>query len=450
MNSLVRLVLPDVQDLLKEGTQAEIATALAPFHSADIADLIEELADDEAQTLLLGLSAEQRVDTFEHLEPDQQVRLADLVGSDAIAGIVEEMSPDDRADLMNSLPADAVSGLMARLSAEDAKDVAVLRNYDQETAGGRMTSEFVRLSVDMTAAEAIERIREEAPDAETILALYVLGADERIQGVLSLTRLILAPPTTPVSEIMYTNPISVPVDSDQEKVVQQLRHYDFVAMPVVDGQGKMVGIVTHDDALDVAMEEQTEDLQKMAGVEPLQAPYFATSVGTLIRKRATWLMVLFGAGLIAGTVLKGFDEILERNKALIFFLPLIIAAGGNSGSQSATLVIRGLAVGEMKSSDWWLIARRELVSGLALGGLLGVLGLMTAWVWNVQLVGPTVCLTLVAIVTAGSLLGSLLPIGLQNAGIDPAITSSPMVAALVDILGILFYVTIAGILLLQP
>lgn len=445
--SIARLVLPEVRELLLEGSQADIAHALAPFHSADIADLIEELEDEEACLLLLGLADEQQTETFEQLQLNEQVRLVLVIGAEDIAPIVSRMASDDRADLVNELPPDVLPALLTRLPAEEAKDVVLLANYGDETAGGRMTSEFLRLQPDMTASQAIERIREQASDKETIFALFVLGGNDQLLGVVSLEKLILAPVDTLIREIMYDNPISLPVSADQETVARSLGHYDFLAMPIVDAEGKMVGIVTHDDAHDITVEEQTEDAEKMAGVEPLQAPYFATSVLTLVRKRAFWLGILFVAGLAAGSILKGYEDILERTMALIFFLPLIIAAGGNSGSQSATLVIRGMAVGEMKISDWWRVAGRELISGLALGSMLGVFGVTTAWLWGKEAVAVTVMLTLIAIVTVGSLLGSLLPMGLARVGIDPAITSSPMVAALVDILGILIYVSIAALLI---
>lgn len=447
-NSIVRLVLPDVQELLREGSQQDVGEALAPFHSADIADLIEELEGDDAKRLLLGLSPEQRVEVFEQLEPGLQVELFEQLPPEEGARIVSDMAADDRADLIGELPGEVVSRVLGSLSAEEAKDVATLVNYEEETAGGIMTSEFVRLSPDMTVSEALERVREQATSKETIYALYVLDDQHRLLGVVSLSQLVLTRPReATVGEIMYDNPISVSVGTDQETVMRQLRHYDFLAMPVLDDQGRMVGIVTHDDALDVAVEEATEDAQLMGGVEPLEAPYFATGVLTLVRKRAVWLTVLFVAGLGAGSILRGYEHLLEREMALIFFLPLIIAAGGNSGSQSATLVIRGLATGEMTLRDWWRVGKRELASGLLLGLLLGALGVVVSNLWGKGAVASTVLLTLVAIVTVGSLLGSLLPLGLARLGIDPAITSSPLVAGLVDILGILIYVLVAGVLL---
>ncbi|RMG10245.1 MAG: magnesium transporter [Planctomycetota bacterium] len=449
MNSLVRLVLPDVQDLLREGGPEDIAAALAPFHSADIAELIGELTDDEASRLLLGLAPQQQVEAFEQLPLPQQLRLVNAVGPEHMLHIIEAMSSDDRADLVGALPGELAARFLERLPAEEAKDVAHLANYPEETAGGIMTSEFVRLSPNMTVAEATERVREQASSMEQVYALYVLDDEGHLQGVVSLAKLVLSPATKTVGEVMYPNPISCSVDDDQETVMRKLRHYDFIAIPVLDAEGRMVGIVTHDDALDVAIEEADEDAQRMGALEPLQEAYFATNLVTLVRKRATWLILLLMAGLVAGSILRGFQATLQRTVALIFFLPLIAASGGNSGSQSATLVIRALAVGDMTPSDWLKVVRRELASGLALGVLLGFFGVGVAMVlvddW--QHVAPTVWLTLVCVVTAGSLLGSLMPLALARIGVDPAITSTPLVAGMVDILGILTYVLIAGLIL---
>ncbi|MGE0711031.1 MAG: magnesium transporter [Planctomycetota bacterium] len=446
-NSLVRLVLPDVQELLQQAKPEEISGALEPFHSADIADLLEELEEPEAVRLLLNLEPELQVETYEQLEVPDQVRVFGAVGAEGMARIVEGMSADDRADLLNNLPDELGAGLLSGLSAPEAKDAALLATYGEDTAGGIMTSEFVRLSPEMTASEAIARVRAQATSKETIFALYVLDPKDRLVGVCSLARLILAPDEAKVADVMYPHPISMPVDSDQEAVAGGLRHYDFLAMPIVDADGRMVGIVTHDDAFDVVLEEQTEDVQKMAGVEPLEAPYFETALLMLVRKRLIWLTLLLGAGMVAGTLLKGFQATLQKVIALTFFLPLIIAAGGNSGAQSATLVIRGMAVGEMSTQDWPRVARRELVSGLLLGTLLGALGFAMAHLLGQPSVSLTIFLTLIGSVTTGSLLGSLLPMFLARNGIDPAITSSPLVAGLVDIVGIVIYFSIARFVL---
>lgn len=450
MNALTRLVLPDVVDLLREGRAAEIADALGNFHSADVADLIEKLDDADARALLLALPAELRVQTFEQLEEPARLRLVEVLGAQAVS-IVREMSADDRADLVSALPDEQAQALLEQLPAAEREEIEQLVEYPEYTAGAIMTTDFVVIRPDMSAQQAIEHLRQAPPSrAETIYALYVLDEERRLLGVASLEKLVLAAPETPVTEVMYKNPISLPVDLEQEAVVQALGHYDFLALPVVDGQGRMVGIVTHDDVLDVAMEEADEDAQLLGAVQPLEAPYFETAFLTFVRKRAVWLSVLFVAGLVAGTILREFEETMQRTVALIFFLPLIIASGGNSGAQSATLVIRGLAVGEMRPTDWLRIVRRELGTGLALGTLLGTFGVAVAATWGIpdwQRVAATVWLTLIGIVAVGSLLGGSLPLLMARLGIDPALVSTPLVACLVDILGILIYVLVAGLVI---
>lgn len=452
INALVRLVLPDVQDLLREGTPEDIRKALEPFHAADVAELVEQLEDPEAARLIDALDLQRRVEVFEQLDTHQCVRLVKLLGPERVATTVARMASDDRADLMGELDTELGQRLLLALPPEERKDVARLVTYPEGTAGAIMTSDFVSLTPDETAREAIEHIRQVARRRETIYALYVNAPDGRLLGACSLEGLILSPPDKKVREIMFP-PISVRVDQDQEEVVATLRHYDFLAVPVVDQDGKMLGIVTHDDALDVAIEEAEEDAQLMGAVQPLPDTYFETPFLTIVRSRAIWLSVLFSTGLIAGGILRHFEATLQATVALIFFLPLIIAAGGNTGAQSATLIIRGLATEEVKLSDVWRILRREVASGLTLGALLGSYAFLVAFVWvggDWAGIAATVLVTLVCVVTGGSLLGSLMPLAMARVGVDPAITSGPLVTCLVDILGILIYVLVAGAILGLP
>lgn len=446
MNSLVKLMLPDVIELLAEGSETEIAEAFGKFHAADIAEVLAELEDEPGVKLLLALAGEQQIETFEHLEHHDQVRLARSAGPERMAPIVAKMAPDDRADFVGALPPTMTSGVIKRLPIAERKVQDLLAVYDEETAGGIMTSEYVALRPDMTVQQAIDHVRKVAAERETIYALYVIDTGKLV-GVVTMRQLILEDPQRLIRDVMIEDPIAMPPNVDQESVVEQLGHYDFVAMPIVDAKGQMLGIVTHDDVLDVAVEEATEDAQMMGGLEPLEDTYMATALLTLVRKRATWLTVLFIAGLGAGSVLRHFQNTLQHTVTLIFFLPLIIASGGNSGSQSATLVTRGLATGDVDLTDWFRIVRRELASGMMLGCLLGGLGCVASaflGVPNWQRVAATVWLTLIAIVTCGSLLGSLLPIGLKRVGLDPAITSAPLVSGLIDIVGIWIYVHVAN------
>lgn len=452
INALVRLVLPDVQDLVREGSPEDIRKALEPFHPADIASLVERLEDGDAARLVDALDLQTRVWVFEQLETAQCVRLVKLLGPEKVATTVARMASDDRADLITELEPELAQQLLASLPPEERRDVDRLVKYPEETAGAIMSSDYVALSPEETAREAIEHIRQVARRRETIYALYVVDPQARLQGAVSLETLILSPPDKKVRELMIP-PISVRVDADQESVVETLRHYDFLAVPVVDNDGKMLGIITHDDALDVALEEATEDAQLMGAVQPLEGTYFETSFVQIVRARAVWLTVLFVTGLVAGGILRHYEHTLQSTVALIFFLPLIIASGGNTGAQSATLIIRGLATGEVKLTDVGRILRRELASGFTLGALLGFYAVAVAFLWGKADWAPialTVWVTLVCVVTGGSLLGSLMPLAMAKVGVDPAITSSPLVTCLVDIFGILIYVLIAGAVLGLP
>jgi magnesium transporter len=452
MNALVRLVLPDVQDLLREGTPDDIRKALQPFHAADIAELVEKLDDPEAGRLVEALDLQHQVYVLEQLDAPQCARLVRLLGPEKVAPAVARMASDDRADLVAELEPELGQKLLALLPAEERQEVTQLVTYPEGTAGAIMSADHVALSLDETAKEAIEHVRQVARRRETIYALYVVDPDGRLQGAVSLETLILSPAEKKMRDIMIP-PISVPVDADQEAVVKTLRHYDFLAVPVVDPNGKMLGIVTHDDALDVAIEEADEDAQLMGAVKPLGASYFETGFVSIVRARALWLTVLFFVELIGGSILRNSEEVLKGSAlALMFFLPLITASGGNSGSQSATLVIRGLAVGDIKTSDWWRILRRELACGLVLGGLLGVYAIVVASVWGIGTewtkIAATVLATLVCVVTGGSLLGSLMPLAMARVGVDPAITSSPLVTCTVDVLGIVILMSVAWAILI--
>ncbi len=450
--ALVRLVLPDVQDLLREGTADDVAAALAPFHPADVAELIGQLDDEQAAQLVLGLEPQKRTDVFELLEVPLAARLLERIGPKELAPTVAAMASDDRADLVAALPDALEAQVMAAMPAEDREEALELAGYPEGTAGAIMTADYVHLSPDETARDAIEHIRQVARKRETIYATYVVDQDERLLGAVSLETLILAPPDETLREIMIP-PIYGKVDDDQEAVVEKLRHYDFLALPIVDAAGIMQGIVTYDDAYDVAEEEATEDAHLMGGVSPLPAPYFETSLPNIVRARALWLSILFFTELFGGSILRQFEHTLERVVALVFFLPLIIASGGNSGAQSATLVIRGLAVGDVEPKDVWRIVRRELASGLTLGALLGLYGIGVATLWGLDdapKIAVVVLVTLVAVVVGGSLLGSLMPLLMVRLKIDPAITSSPLVTCLVDVLGILVYVLVAGAVFPPP
>jgi magnesium transporter len=444
MQPVARLILPEIKDLLASPDLDELQATLEHLHPADIADLIQELDDQEARQLFMAVPEAERTAVFEHLEEEHQERLLNLVGPAALGPVLEEMASDDRADFLQSLPSKVAETLIRGLPREEQRDVASLVQYPEQTAGAIMTSEFAAVPVEATVAQALDHLRRVAPHRETIYYVYVTDPERHLLGVLSLKDLVLADPETPVAEIMEKDVISVPVDMDQEDVASEMAKYDFLAMPVVDPQNRLVGIITHDDIIDVIEEETTEDTQRIGAVTPLTEGYLQTGFWPMVRKRGVWLGLLFLAEMVTGAALHHFEETIRNLAILVAFMPLINSSGGNAGSQSAVLVIRSLAVGDVQLRDWARIMWRETWTGLALGVFLAIIGMVRALLWNT---GPGVALvvgvTLVCIVLWGSLLGALLPLLMRRVGLDPAAASSPFVASLVDISGVLIYFSIA-------
>ncbi len=448
MNDVTRLILPEVRELAAEGDAAGLREALDQVHPVDIADLIANLEDAQAAQLLQALPERRRVLVFEHLEEMDQTRLLAALGREKMIHIIEEMSADDRADFIQSLPERTAESLLPLMAQADRNDVRRLTAYAEDTAGAVMTTEYASLPADVTVGEALQRLRQIAPDKETIYYVYITDPERHLLGYTTLRELVLARPTQTIREVRRQPLISMPVDADQEDVARALERYDFLAIPIVDSGNRLVGIVTYDDVIDVIEEEATEDAQRMGAVEPLDTPYLRAGFWQLAWRRGAWLMLLFAATLLSGAALRRYEGTLERILSLVFFLPVIVAAGGNSGSQSATLVVRSLAVGEIRTTDWLRVLRREAVMGLTLGLTLGLLGYLVAAAWDsTALVSLAVGFTLVAIVLTGSLSGALLPLAFQALRFDPGVASSPFVASVVDIVGIVLYFSIAHALL---
>ncbi|MBD3334347.1 MAG: magnesium transporter [Candidatus Eisenbacteria bacterium] len=449
MQPLAQLILPEVRSLLERGDVEELRDTLEHLHPADIANLIEQVDDEPARTLFLACSLDQRVDIFEHLEENQQERMLGIIGAKGIIPIVEEMASDDRADFLQSLPKKLADALVQELSQAEQRDVAALVKYPEKTAGAIMTSEVATVPVDTTVADALAHLRKVAPHREMIYYIYVTDQHGHLLGVLSLKDLVLAEPGADVKEIMKPDVISLPVDTDQEIVANELARYDFLAMPILDERGRIVGIVTHDDVIDVFEEETTEDAHMMGAVAPLEETYIHARFWEVFRKRGLWLTLLFFAMMFSGTALRHYEDMVVAVPALVIFIPLIISTGGNAGSQSATLVIRALAVGDVELRDWAQVMWREFRTGISLGVLMGLVGVARALLWNTSGgVALVVGFTLVGIVLWGAVVGGLLPLGLRRVGLDPAIASSPFVASVVDVSGIIFYFSIAQIIAL--
>jgi magnesium transporter len=443
------LLGPELRDALQNNPE-ELLALLEEIHPEDLADLVDQLPEDLAAKFLKKLPAEDAAEIFERLEDETQEALVEEMGPESVAQIAAEMAPDDRAELLETLPeqaSEAVLQSLERVDPEAAEEVAQIDKWPEKSAGRLMTPNFVSVPLGGTVGEAMKALRE-ALEAETIYYVYTVTAAHRLHSVASLRDLLRAEPGVPLEEVATENVISVTPTMDQEDVARRMAKYDLTAMPVVDDRGAFLGIITVDDVIDVLTEEQSEDVQKLGGVEPIEAPYFATSFFTFIRKRAFWLMVLFVGEFFTGTALRSYDKVLEAVTALSFYVPLLVSTGGNSGGQSSSLIIRGMAVGEIKMNDWWRVLVREVSQGAVLGLILAVVGVFRVMLWNDGIrLAIVIGVTLIGIVIMGCSVGSMLPFLLRRAGFDPATSSAPFIASLVDVLGILIYFNVAKILL---
>ena len=370
---------------------------------------------------------------------------------------MRQLPPDDAADLCQAVPPESRDALLRLLDEPTRREVSALLAYAEDEAGGLMSPRYVRLRPDMSVDEAIKYLRRAARErAETIYYIYVLAADQRLLGVVSFRELFGAPAERTVRDVMRTDVRTVREDLDQEAVANVMAESKLMAVPVVDEQGRIKGIVTVDDIVDVVREEATEDIQKIGGSAALDAPYLEVGVFELVRKRAGWLTVLFLGQLLTATAIAYYEDAIARAVVLALFIPLIISSGGNSGSQASTLVIRALATDEVRLRDWWRVFVREIATSFLLGLILGAIGLMRVVFWPTRetlygehffLIGITVAVSLLWIVVWGSIAGSMLPFALQRAGLDPASASAPFVATLVDVTGLVIYFSFASLLL---
>jgi len=448
---LASLLGPDIKQLLKEDPDA-LSGLLDELHAEDLADIISELEPDEAAELLARLPAEDAAPIFERLDEHEQGELVEQMPPQSVAEIASEMSSDNRADLFSLLPEAVGEQLFEALQKFDpaaAQEVREIEKWPETSAGHLMTTDFVAVSPRMHVSEAMEIVRKRARERdEFVYTVYAID-ENRLAGVASLRDLLVADPEHQIVEVMRTHIISVPPTMDQEEVARRMAKYDLNVIPVVADDGRILGIITIDDIVDVLVQEQTEDVQRIGGVEPLDVPYFQTSMLTFIRKRAGWLIVLFIEEFFTQTALRHYDPIMEAVKGALLYVPLLISAGGNSGSQSSTLVIRGLALSEIKLSDWWRILFREAGMGVVLGLIIAVIAMGRVMMYPDQsfLFALTIGLTVLFIIFAGCTVGSMLPIVLKRLGIDPATSSTPFIASLVDTMGVVIYAHVAMVVM---
>ena len=403
------------------------------------------LPADDGDDFFLSLSTRDQAELLMELRPGARRRWVRLLPPDDAADLVQELDPEDRT---------AVAELLDPVT---RREVSALLAYEEDEAGGLMSPRFARLRPEQTVDEAIAYLRRQARRRlEAIYYVYVLDAEQRLRGVVSFRELFAAPGDALISDIMETELVTVPEHMDQESVSLLLTENDLLAVPVVDAQWRLMGIVTLDDIVDVVQEEATEDIQKAGAVEALDAPYFDVSVPEMVRKRGVWLVVLFISEMLTTTAMAYYEDEVARAVVLATFVPLMISSGGNTGGQASTLVIRAMAMQEVRLRDWWRVLRRELAAGLLLGLVLGLIGLLRVVLWpqrserfgeHFLLVGITVAVSLVWIVMWGAIAGSMLPFVLRRLGLDPASASAPFIATLVDVTGLVIYFSVASVVL---
>ena len=442
-----RSLLPEVQDAL--GRDPDRARELLlGVHPADIADLLLELPDPESSALFQALEGRDRVESFEHLEPEQQEALLERLGHRIMVQVLDDMSSDDRADLFKHMPEQMRETWLPLLAQAERNDVKRLIEFPEGCAGSVMSTEYASVRPTMTVSQALEHLRRVAPKRETVYTVYVIDDERRLVGTISLLELITCPPGRLVEEVMRRDPLAVHADEDREDLARTVAKYDFLAIPVVDSEDRLLGIVTHDDVIDVLEAEHDEDLQLAAAIAPTEVPYTRSSMGLLFRKRIVWLLVLLIAGFLSSAVIAAFEASLEAVVALSFFIPVLIGSGGNTGSQSATLVIRALATHDLQLRSWLYVLAKELGVGLLLGAALGAAMFLWSFLWpEARHIAPVVGLTMVVLVLWANLIGGLMPLLLRKIGIDPAVASAPLITTLVDATGLLLYFTIAVLIL---
>lgn len=432
-----------IQRYLDDKNEGKLKLLAEELHPSVTTDVLEEFSIKDVDYVLELLSPRTRADLFGYFSRERQVHLVAEMNEKAAVELITFLSHDERVDLLGELPDERKDALIKKLAQREREDVLRLESYEEGTVGAIMTSDYLVLSPEMTTAEALETIRREAPDAETIYYAYVLDKQRHIAGVLSLKHLILAKPNSRVETFMRRNVISLHTRAPVEEAVRELRKSDLIALPVLDREGKMVGIVTHDDIHDVQEEEATEDFHRMAAAPGLVALNMrGATLMQMVQKRLPWLLVLVFVNIFSGAGLAFFEGTIEAVVALVFFLPLLIDSGGNAGSQSATLMVRALAVGDVRLRDWFYFLRREIGIALMMGLIMGLAVSMVAF-FRAPEIMLVVALTMVCTVMVGSLIGMLLPFLLTRFKMDPATASAPLITSLADISGVLIYFGIA-------
>ena len=459
---LGHLLKPECEELIRQKDWAALRIAVSELDPADIAEVLDDLPPEDSGLIFRVLPRALASRAFEYLPLDQQTEIVQTLKSDTLASILDGMSPDDRTRLFEELPAEVTRRAIEQLSPEDLRIARQLLGYPEGSAGRVMTPRYLKISPGITARDALDVIRKNRNNTETLNVVFLVDAAGRLMEEITLAALVLAEPEQKVEDIQTRPLVSIEAKADRDTIVSAFEKYDRTALPVTDSDGMMLGLITVDDVLDVAEEQATEAIHNLGGTEALDTPYMDTSLFEMVRKRGGWLSILLVGEMFTTTAMSHFDEELQRAAVLVLFLPLIISSGGNSGSQATSIIIRALALKEISLRSWAVVLSRELRSGILLGSILALIGMSRILLWEVlhhyglisvsygehyMLVALTVGASLIGVVTFGTIAGSMLPIILRWIGFDPAKASAPFVATLVDVTGIVIYFTVAASIL---
>jgi magnesium transporter len=456
------LLAPEIKSLIDTRNFGGLRELFREWPPADVAEVILDLPEDEQVIIFRVLPAALAADVFEYIGVEEQQKLLRAMAHEQVGAILNEMSPDDRTALLEELPSAAARQLIRLLTPEERHVATALLGYPEDSVGRLMTPDFIQVKEDWTVQHVLDYVRQYGRDSETLNFVYVVDERGKLIDDVRMREFLLRPLTAKVSDIRDQSFVALNVGDSQQDALNVFRKYDRAALPVIDSSGVLVGIVTADDMLDVAEKEATEDIQKFGGMEALEEPYMRIPVWRMVRKRAGWLVILFLGEMLTATAMANYQQELAKALVLALFLPLIISSGGNSGSQASTLMIRAMALGEVTLRDWWRVMGREVQAGLSLGVILGAIGIMRVGAWAIigeqyfhqqpygahwPLVALTVGIALVGVVLWGTLSGSMLPFLLRRVGADPATSSAPFVATLVDVTGLIIYFSIALVIM---
>ncbi len=450
------LFLPELREMLETRNAVELSEFCTALHPARTAEFMEGLTAHECWEVLQYADLPTRVEIFSYFDIDRQLEILRTEDREQVAELMGAVAADDRVDILNELEPEFLDDILPRIADDDRREFTRLSQYPEGTAGAVMTTEVAKLAESLTVKEALEELGRIAESVETIYYLYIVDEEDHLRGIVSARQLVagMKNPDTKLSELMDRDVLTATALEDQEDVADKVAKLDLLAIPVVDQHRRLIGIITHDDVIDVLREEATEDAHRIAAVDPLDETYLKTPIFTLSWKRGMWLAILFFFALLTAFALQMYEEALDKWVWLAFLIPLVISSGGNTGSQSATLVITALSRGHVTLSDWWNIVLRELAMGLLLGAGLGALGFAVSLVMvpsDLSRWAPMIVpVTLLLVVVTGTLTGSVLPLLFERLGWDPAMMSNPFVAGIIDILGILIYINVAFWILGSP